>query len=58
MAQIVFQIGLALLFTALQLPGNTGALLGAGIGGGVGAIVIQKLAAKAKAAAASGTDDD
>ena len=55
--QIVFQIGLALLFVALQRSGGDGASLGAFIGGGLGALAIFGLAAKAKAAAASGTDD-
>ncbi len=55
--QIVFQIGLALLFIALNFSGKTGASIGAGLGGAVGAIVIFKLAAKAKASAASGSDD-
>lgn len=55
--QIVFQIGFALFFVALQMSGSTGAYLGVCVGGGVGAIVIYRLAAKAKASAASDSDD-
>ena len=57
LVQIVFQIVFALLFVAMQMSGSTGAYLGVCVGGGVGAIVIYKLAEKAKASAASDSVD-
>jgi hypothetical protein len=48
-AQIVFQIGFAGIFSLLGMAGGTGATVGAGAGGMLGFAIVWKMAQKARA---------
>jgi hypothetical protein len=56
LGQVVFQPSCAILFTLLGFSGDTGAAVGAGIGGGVAVWLVMRLARQAMASAERDTD--